>query len=77
MVVAVALVGMMKVPGHQVIYMVSVGNRFVTTSGTVDVSRFVRSAVMLRRASVRIALTDLDGMLVDVVTVHSVKVPFM
>lgn len=49
----------------------------MTASGTVNVGGFVCFAGMLRRADVGIPLANLNGMLVDVVAVHAVKVPFM
>jgi len=74
-VVAVPLVGVMQVPCHQVVDMVSVWNGFMTASRTMDMRRLVRSAGMLGRADPGIARAHLDGVLVDVVAVHAVQVP--
>ena len=59
-------VGMMEMPGDQVVDVVAVGNCLVAAAGAVNMSRFVATAVVPRSASSGIVLTDLNRMLCHV-----------
>jgi hypothetical protein len=73
-IVAVVAVGMVQVTIHQIVGVISVRDGLVATPLTVDVVRVVAAAAVLGRAGGRVALRDLDGVLVDVITVGMVQV---
>ena len=52
MVVAMAIVRMVKVALHQVVDMIAVGHRFVTTTGAMDMPRGMLAAIVLRSAGI-------------------------
>ncbi len=76
-VVAVVAVGMMQATLNQVVDVVPVGNRFVTAVGAVDMSRFVACQVLSRSASIGIPVTDLEAMLVHVISVGMMEMPIV
>jgi hypothetical protein len=62
-VIAMIAVGMMEVPGNQIVDVAAVGNRLVAAVRPVNVSRFVAAAGVARGANVGIVLADRDRML--------------
>ena len=67
-------VGMMKVPVHKVVDMIAVGYRGMPAARAVNMVLVVALAVV-GGASVRIGLRDLDGVLIVVVAMGTMKVP--
>ena len=63
MIIAMIAVGVMQMPGDQVVDVIAVGNRLVAAAGAVNVSRFVAAAVVPGSASSGIVFGDCDGML--------------
>ena len=64
-------------PVHQVIYVVAVGNRFMSTVRTVNMVGVVTTAPVLRRTSVRVGIRDRNGVLINMTIVRVVQVPVM
>ena len=54
MVVAVAIVGVMQMPIHQVTNVITMRNRFVATARTVNVIFIVSTTLVVRCATIRI-----------------------
>lgn len=54
MVIAVATMGMMQVPGDQIIRVIAVRDRFVAAMGAVLVAGFMPLAVVARRTILRV-----------------------
>ena len=59
-IVAMALVRMMQVPGEQVVDVVSVRHRLVSTAGAVGVAGLVSAAIVIRRAAGGMGVIDRD-----------------
>lgn len=76
-IVAVAIVGVMKVAIDQVVDVIPMRHGLVTTAGSVDVRRIVAGTHVTAGASIRVGLVDRDHVLVDVVAVKVVEVPVM
>jgi hypothetical protein len=76
-VVAVSLVGMMKVSFHEIILMTAVRNRFMSAASSMGVLRIMRAARMSRGASSGIRATFHQGVLIHVPLVGTVKMPVM
>lgn len=74
MIVAVATVRVMQVSIDEVVDMVAVRHRRMTTGRAVHVISRVSAAAMPRRAARRIRCVNGDRALVDVIAVHCVKV---
>jgi len=70
-------VRMVQVTVDQIIDVIAVRNRLVTATGPVDVARLVAGAAVFGRAAVRIALRNLDHMLIDMIAVGMVQVAVM
>jgi len=68
----VAAVGMVEVPAHQVVDVVPVGHRFMATTGTVHVRRFVSGTHVLRRAGTWIRLGHFQPALVEMISMQRV-----
>ena len=77
MVIAVVAMDMVQVPVDQIVHMVAVGNRFMTTARPMHVIGVMASALVCRRASIRVGVRHRDDMLVDVVVVGMVQVAVM
>jgi hypothetical protein len=75
MVVAVRAVRMVEMPVHQVVDMVAVGHRLMAAARSVPVLAIMVAAIMVGRAPVRIAPSDLDRVLVDMPLVGMMEVP--
>jgi hypothetical protein len=73
MIVAVIAMGVMQMPGDDVVDMVAVRNRFMAATGTMLVSSVMGAAIMPWRAVGWIGTALLQSMLVDMVPVHVVK----
>jgi hypothetical protein len=73
-IVAVAAVGMVQMPLHEIVDVIPVRNGWVSAVRTVLVGRCVPVARVIGRAPVGIRATDGDGALVDVVAVYFVEV---
>ena len=58
----------------EVVNVVAMRHGFVAATGTVDVSRFVAAAVVVRRAGIRVGGADGDAVFIDVVAVRVVQV---
>lgn len=74
MVIAVIAMGVVKVAIDEVIHVIAVGDSWVTATGTVNVVRRVAGAAVVRRAVGRVGCGDIEGMLIDVVTVGMMQV---
>jgi len=57
-VITMIAVGVMQMPSDQVVEVIAVGNRLVTAAGTVNVSRVVATAIVLRSTCIGIVLAD-------------------
>ena len=77
MIVAVAVVWVVQVSVHQVVYVVAMGDGFVTAARPMDMVRIVPAAAVIRRACIRVGLRDGDRMLVDMAVVWVVQVSVM
>lgn len=77
MIVAVAAVGVVEVPGDQMVGVVAVGNHFVAAACPMLVRRIVRSTTMRGGAGVGICARDLDHVLVDVAVVSVMHMPIV
>ncbi len=75
MVVAVGAMGVMQVPGDEVVDMVPVRKRLVSAALPVLVSGGVSAAGVLRHTPIRIGSADREPMVVDVSIVQVVQVP--
>lgn len=76
-VVAVVAVRMMQMTVDQVIDVVAVRHRFVPAARPMHMTGAMASAVMLRRAAVRVGCADDDYVLVDMVAMHVMEVAVM
>jgi len=74
-IVAVAVVRVVEVPGHEVVLVVAVRYCFVTTTRSVAMGLFMLPTSVSRRAGDGISVTDVETMLVDVAFVGMVEVP--
>lgn len=70
-----AAVRMVQVPGHQVVQVIAVRNRFMTAAGSMFVSGFMPPARMIRRASRGIRRAQSEHMLVHMVAMRLMQVP--
>ena len=77
MVVAVAIVGMMKMAINEVVDMIPMGNGRVPTARTVDVIGIVSSTAMLRGACCGVGVIFTDDVLIDVIPVGMMQVAIM
>jgi hypothetical protein len=76
-VVAVSLVGMMKMSLHEIVFMTAVRNRFMPAAGSMRVLAVVRAARMSGGASGRIRTTLRQGVFIYVPLMRTVKMPVM
>jgi hypothetical protein len=65
--------GMMQVPGDQIVHVVSMRHRFVATRLAVHMDSIMARTGVGRRASRRVAPIDLDQALVDVPLVRTMQ----
>ena len=78
MIITVVTMGMMKVTIYEIINMVSMGNRFVSTPWPMNVIWIVPLATVLRRAPGRVDLGNLQGVLLDLtIRTHMMHVPIV
>ncbi|ODT63386.1 MAG: hypothetical protein ABS69_21455 [Nitrosomonadales bacterium SCN 54-20] len=70
MIVAMVIMGMMKMAFDQIIHMVSVRHGFVSAVGAMYMPLRVTFAFMSWSTVLRIDLTDVYGMLIDMVAVR-------
>lgn len=70
-------VRMVQMAFHQIVDMIAMGHRLVSAIGSMDVSRLMAGAAVIRRAGIRIGLRNLDLMLVDVIAMRMVQVPIV
>lgn len=77
MVVAVIAVGVMHVTADEVVDVVAVRNRVVSTGRTVLVAALVLIAVVAECARGRVAIADVYGVAFDGVTAVIMKLPFV
>ena len=75
MVVAMPAMGMMQMPGHQVIHMVAVRHRFVAAVRAVRVTGLMSIAFMAHCAIVRIHPAHPNRVFIVVVIMMMVQVP--
>lgn len=73
MVVAVAIVRMVKMAIDEVVDMIAMRNRFVSAVGAMDVGAVVSTALMVRGADRRIRWREGDDMLIDMAVVEMMK----
>jgi hypothetical protein len=76
-VVAMPLVGMMKMSLHEIVLMTAVRNRFMSAAGSMRVLTVMRAARMSGRACGRIRTTLRQGVFIDVPLMGTVKMPVM
>ncbi|WP_290783870.1 hypothetical protein [Halomonas sp.] len=76
-IVTVIPMGVMEVAIHQVIDVITVGDRLMATPGAVDMVGVMALTLMLRGAAVRIGITDADHVFVDMVLVRVMKMAVM
>ena len=76
-IVAVSAVRMMQVAVDQIVHMVPMRYRFVTTSGPMLVICVMTGATMLWSALVGIGRGDLDDVFVNVVLMHVMEMPLV
>ena len=76
-VVAVPLVGMMKVSFHEIVFMTAVRNRFMSATSPMRVLTVMRAAGMSRGTSSGIRATLRQGVFIHMPLVGTVKVPVM
>jgi hypothetical protein len=77
MVVAVAIVDVVKVALDQVIGVIAMRHARMSAAGAVDVVGGVAGAAMVRRALGRVGRVDRDRVFVDVIAVDVVEVPIV
>ena len=65
MIVAMITVWMVQMAVHKIVHVVTVRDRFVATGGAVHMAKGMPIAAMLGRATVRIHITDRQGMLLN------------
>lgn len=75
--VTVVPVGMMQMTVHEVVDVVPVRHRFMTTPWAVHMIPIVTTAAMVGRAVGRIDRVDVDAMLIEVVPVRVVQVTLL
>jgi hypothetical protein len=77
--VVVAMISMrvVKVTVHYVVYVIAVGNRFVSTTIPVLVALFVASAIVVWGARCWVFASYVDLVFIDVTIVRVVEVPIM
>jgi hypothetical protein len=73
--IAMVAVRMVKVPGHEVIDVIAVRDRFVAAIGSVPMAVRVGRARMGRGALGRVCPVDRDGMFVEMVPVRMMEMP--
>lgn len=77
MVVAVISMRVMQVAIHQIVDMIAVGNRLMAAPGTVNMVGVMPPTLVGRRTAIRIGITDLDHMLVDMILVRMMQMPIV
>ena len=75
MVVAVRTMGMVEMPVHQIVDMVAMGHRLMAAARSVPVLTVMAATIMIGRASVGVAPSDLDCVFVDMPLMGMMKVP--
>lgn len=76
-VVAVIAMGMVKMPVDDVVDVVTMGNRFVTAAGAMDVARLMSRTCVIRCADVRVRGGNLDHMFIDVIAMGMMQMAIM
>lgn len=77
MIITVVAVREMQAAIDKITNVIAVGDGFMATPRTVNVTFFVTLAPVFRRAPYGVRVTDLDNVFIDVIFVHVVKVPIM
>ena len=65
MIIAMALVRMMEMAIHEIIYMIAMWHGLMSAIGTMLMGRFMRTAVVCGSAGIGIFIRDRDAMLLD------------
>ncbi|WP_446479919.1 hypothetical protein [Bradyrhizobium cenepequi] len=73
MIVAMIAVGMVQMPGDEIIDMVAMRDRFVAAARAMDVSSIMSGAAMVGRATIRVRVAHLNPMFVHMIGVRVVK----
>ncbi|MDQ0039676.1 hypothetical protein J2W33_000556 [Variovorax boronicumulans] len=76
-IIAMVPVWMMKVAVNQVVDVIAMRHGFMAAVGTVNMSRLMTRAAMVRRALIGIRGGDVEGVLVNVAIVHMVQMAVM
>jgi len=76
-IVAVPVVGMMKMSFHEIVFVAAVRNRFMPAASTMGVLTVMRAARMSGRACGRIRTTLRQTVFIHVSLVRAVKMPVM
>jgi hypothetical protein len=67
-------VRMVQVSVDQIISVITVWNRLMTTAGAMSMRRLMVAASVLRRAAIRIRGSDFDHVFIDMTVVHMMQV---
>jgi hypothetical protein len=73
-IVAMIAVRMVQVSVDQIISVITVWNRLMTTAGAMSMRRLMVAASVLRRAAIRIRGSDFDHVFIDMTVVHMMQV---
>jgi hypothetical protein len=77
MIVAMAVVRMVEVPFDEVVRVIAVRDRFMTAVGPMNVAAFMRAAIVLGGAAVRILFVHIQHVFIGMIPVHVVQMPVM
>ena len=72
-IVAVAVMGMVQMPSHEIVDVIAMRNPLMPAPGAVLMRAPMLAAIVLRRTASRMLAVDLDHMLVDVIAVGVVQ----
>ncbi len=73
MIVAVASMGMVQMPLHQIVHMIPMCHRLMPTARTMHMILGMSAATMIRCAAIGIAHIDLQAMFIDMIAMHVVQ----
>ena len=76
-IITVIPMGVVEVAIHQIIDVITVGDRLMPAPGAVDMIRIMSLTLVVRGATIRVGVADLDHMLVDMVLVRVMKMTVM
>jgi hypothetical protein len=77
MVIAMIAMRMMKVAINQIVYMVTMGNRFMAATRAMHMFVIMTAALMFRCANFRIGLAYFNDMLINMILMHVMQMTIM